>query len=141
MNKVVLIGRITADPIIRYSQGQNGNNTAIARYTLAVDRKFKKEGDQQTADFISCVAFGKLGEHAEKYYNKGLKVAVEGHIQTGSYTNQQGVKVYTTDVIVDACEFVESKANSEQKPQQTTPSNVGDGFINVDNLSDEGLPF
>ena len=88
------------------------------------------------------MAFGKLGEHAEKYYAKGLKVAVEGHIQTGSYTNQQGVKVYTTDVIVDACEFVESKAqNSTGQAQTVTPSSVSDGFMNVDNLNDDNLPF
>ena len=106
MNKVILMGRLTRDPEVRYSQGEN--STAIARYTLAVDRRFKRDGDQP-ADFIGCVAFGKLGEFAEKYLRKGTKVVVTGRIQTGSYTNKDGQKVYTTDVVVEECEFAESK--------------------------------
>ena len=106
MNKVILMGRLTKDPDVRYSQGENA--TAIARYSIAVDRRFKKEGEQ-TADFIGCVAFGKLGEFAEKYLRKGTKVVVTGRIQTGSYTNKDGQKVYTTDVVVEECEFAEAE--------------------------------
>ena len=106
MNKVILIGRVVRDADIRYSQG--ANTTCIARYTLAVDRKFKQEG-QPTADFINCIAFGKLGEFAEKYLHKGVKIAVTGRIQTGSYKNKDGNTVYTTDVVVEEQEFCESK--------------------------------
>lgn len=137
MNKVILMGRLTKDPDIRYSQG--ANTTCVARYTLAVDRKFKQEG-QPTADFINCIAFGKLGEFAEKYLHKGVKIAVVGRIQTGSYTNKDGQKVYTTDVVVEEQEFCESKSQSSSQPQPT-PSN-NDGFMSIpDNLEDEGLPF
>ena len=111
MNKVILIGRLTRDPEVRYSQGETP--LAIARYTLAVDRKFRRE-EEQSADFISCVAFGKMGEHVEKYYYQGLKVAVTGHIQTGSYINKDGVKVYTTEVVVEEQEFVESKGSNDK---------------------------
>ena len=110
MNKVILMGRLTRDPEIRYAAGDN--TLAIARFTLAVDRRFRRDnngGDQQTADFINCVVFGKLAEHVEKYYRQGLKVAVTGRIQTGSYTNRDGQKVYTTEVIVEESEFAESK--------------------------------
>ena len=103
MNKVILMGRLTRDPDIRYSQGDNP--TAVARYTLAVDRRFKRDGDQQTADFINCVAFGRQGEFAEKYFRKGIKIAISGRIQTGSYTNQDGQIVYTTDVVVEELEL------------------------------------
>ena len=152
MNKVILMGRLTRDPEVRYSQGEN--STAVARYTLAVDRRFAKRdgGDQQTADFIPCVAFGKSGEFAEKYFRKGLKVVVTGRIQTGSYTNQEGQKVYTTDVIVEDQEFAESKASSESyqqnqnnnfvpagKPEPSAA--VGDGFMNIPDGIDEELPF
>ena len=106
MNKVILMGRLTRDPEVRYSQGEK--SIAIARYTLAVDRKFKKEGEQ-SADFISCVAMGKNGEFAEKYLKQGTKVAIEGRIQTGSYTNKDGQKVFTTDVMVDNVEFCGGK--------------------------------
>lgn len=112
MNKVILIGRLTKDPEIRYSQGETP--MAIARYTLAVDRRFNRTGDDQTADFISCVAFGRLGEFAEKYLHKGTKIAVTGHIQTGNYTNKDGVKIYTTDVVVEDHEFVESKTDTAE---------------------------
>ena len=152
MNKVILMGRLTRDPEVRYSQGEN--STAVARYTLAVDRRFAKRdgGDQQTADFIPCVAFGKSGEFAEKYFRKGLKVVVTGRIQTGSYTNQEGQKVYTTDVIVEDQEFAESKSASENYQQNQNnkfvpagrpePSAaVGDGFMNIPDGIDEELPF
>lgn len=111
MNKVILIGRLTRDPDIRYSQGEN--QMCVARYTLAVDRRYRKDGEQK-ADFISCIAFGKSGEFAEKYLHKGIKIAVEGRIRTGSYTNKDDVKVYTTDVVVDNQEFAESKAESDR---------------------------
>lgn len=136
MNKVILIGRLVAEPEIRYSQGENAS--AIARYRLAVDRKFKREGEAN-ADFISCVAFGKNGEFAEKYLHKGTKIAVVGRIQTGSYSNQEGQKVYTTDVIVEEHEFAESKSSggSGQQSGQTD----SDGFMNIPDGIDEELPF
>lgn len=145
MNKVILMGRLTRDPEVRYSQGEQA--TAIARYTLAVDRRFKRDGDQQTADFINCVAFGRSGEFAEKYFHKGTKIVVTGRIQTGSYTNQEGQKVYTTDVVVEEQEFAESKAASEgqggfQPAGRPEPSAaVGDGFMNIPDGIDEELPF
>ena len=151
MNKVILMGRLTRDPEVRYSQGENA--TAIARYTLAVDRRFKRDNDQQTADFINCVAFGRAGEFAEKYFHKGIKIAVTGRIQTGSYTNQEGQKVYTTEVIVEDQEFAESKAVSAAQPGGFQPSGsqpagrpapsaaVGDGFMNIPDGIDEELPF
>ena len=146
MNKVILMGRLTRDPDVRYSQTANGS-MAVARYTLAVDRRFKKDGEAN-ADFISCVAFGKVGEFAEKYLHQGTKIAVEGRIQTGSYTNKDGNKVYTTDIYVENCEFAESKSAAEQNgvntaPARPKPSNVdADGFMTIpDNVDDEGLPF
>lgn len=131
---------MTKDPEIRYSQGEN--TTCIARYTLAVDRKFKQEG-QPTADFINCIAFGKLGEFAEKYLHKGVKIAVVGRIQTGSYTNKDGQKLYTTDVVVEEQEFCESKASQQsQNNDRPQPMTDSDGFMSIpDNLEDEGLPF
>ena len=137
MNKVILIGRVVRDADIRYSQGEN--TTCIARYTLAVDRKFKQEG-QPNADFINCIAFGKLGEFAEKYLHKGTKIAVTGRIQTGSYKNKDGNTVYTTDVVVEEQEFCESKSQSNSQPQPAQSNS--DGFMSIpDNLGDEGLPF
>lgn len=148
MNKVILMGRLTRDPEVRYSQSGDGQ-LAIARYTLAVDRRFRRDGDQQTADFISCTAFGRQGEFAEKYLHQGTKVVVEGRIQTGSYTNKDGQKVYTTDVVVENSEFAESKATAasnmgggfvQTRPEPTAPA--GDGFMNIpDGVEDEGLPF
>ena len=143
MNKVILMGRLTRDPEVRYSAGEN--SLAIARYTLAVDRRFKRDGEA-TADFISCVVFGKQAEFAEKYFRQGIRIVVSGRIQTGSYTNRDGVKVYTTEVVVEEQEFAESKnvaaenAGSSQNPQ---PSSVtADGFMNIpDGVEDEGLPF
>ena len=145
MNKVILMGRLTRDPEVRYSQGEQA--TAIARYPLAVDRRFRREGDQQTADFIGCVAFGRQGEFAEKYLRKGTKIAITGRIQTGSYTNKDGQKVYTTDVVVEEQEFAESKAASEGNGGLTpadrpSPSvAAGDGFMNIPDGIDEELPF
>ncbi len=141
MNKVILMGRLTRDPEIRYSQAEQ--SMAVARYTLAVDRRFRRDGDQQTADFINCVAFGRQGEFAEKYLRKGMKIAVTGRIQTGSYTNREGQKVYTTDVIVEEHEFAESKAASESNSgfaPMDRPS-AGDGFMNIPDGIDEELPF
>ena len=140
MNKVILMGRLTRDPDIRWTQGQN--QTCVARYTLAVDRRFKREGDQQTADFISCVAFGKGGEFAEKYLKQGTKIVVCGRIQTGSYTNRDGQKVYTTDVIVEEQEFAESKGSTGEARQAASEQVPDDGFVDVpDDLSEDGLPF
>ena len=153
MNKVILMGRLTRDPEVRYSQGEQA--TAIARYTLAVDRRFRRDADQQTADFIGCVAFGRLGEFAEKYLRKGTKVVVTGRIQTGSYTNKDGVRVYTTEVIVEEQEFAESRAESEanrdsfqynnapasQAPASAPSMDAGDGFMNIPDGIDEELPF
>lgn len=132
MNKVILIGRLTKDVETRYS-----GEMAISRYPLAVDRKFKREGEQD-ADFPNCVAFGKQGEFAEKYLRKGMKIAVTGRIQTGSYTNNEGVKVYTTDIVVEEQEFCESK-NAQSRPEPSASS--GDGFMNIPDGLDEELPF
>lgn len=136
MNKVILMGRLCADPEVRYSQGEN--KTCIARYRLAVDRRFGKDAENNT-DFIGIVAFGKSGEFAEKYFHKGTKVLVTGRIQTGSYNNNDGVKVYTTDVVAEDQEFAESKnasSNAEQKP-----STDSDGFVTVPDGIEEELPF
>jgi single-strand DNA-binding protein len=146
MNKVILMGRLTRDPEVRYSTTGEGQ-LAIARYTLAVDRRFRRDGDQQTADFIRCVAFGRSGEFAEKYFHQGTKIAVEGRIQTGSYQNKDGQTVYTTEVVVENQEFAESKASADQnvnyQPQAAAPTApAGDGFMNIpDNVDDTGLPF
>ena len=145
MNKVILMGRLTRDPEVRYSQGEQA--LAIARFTLAVDRRFKRDGDQQTADFITCVTFGKIAEFAERYCHQGTKLVVEGRIQTGSYTNRDGVKVYTTDVVVESAEFAESKAAAEQNANnppaaRPEPYADSDGFMNIpDGVDEEGLPF
>lgn len=155
MNKVILMGRLTRDPEVRYSAGENA--TAVARYTLAVDRRFRRDSNNdQTADFIGCVAFGRSAEFAEKYFRQGLKVVITGRIQTGSYTNKDGVRVYTTDVVVEDQEFAESKNASNNAPMmgggfdaapapapsRPTPSAAsGDGFMNIPDGIDEELPF
>ena len=139
MNKVILMGRLTRDPEVRYAQGENA--MAIARYTLAIDRRFaKRDGsNEQSADFIGCVAFGKNAEFAEKYLKQGTKIAIVGRIQTGSYTNKDGVKVYTTDVVVEEQEFAESKSNSSSgRPE---PGNASDEFISIPDGVDAELPF
>ena len=153
MNRVILMGRLTRDPEVRYSQGER--SMAIARYTLAVDRRGRRNQDssaeQQTADFINCVAFYRAAEFAEKYFRQGMRVLVSGRIQTGSYVNKEGQKVYTTEVILDDQEFADSKgaasemggyaqAAPSQRPAPT--SAIGDGFMNIpDGVEDEGLPF
>ena len=141
MNKVIISGRVVRDADVRYSQTVNGS-MAVARYTLAVDRKFKKEGEQN-ADFINCIAFGKSGEFAEKYFFKGIKIAISGRIQTGSYTNKDGQRVYTTDVVVEEQEFCESKQNQQSSGIIQPNSNVdSNGFMSIpDGVEDEGLPF
>ena len=141
MNKWIGMGRLVRDPEVRYTQGQDAK--AISRFTIACDRKFKKE-NEPSADFISCVAFGKVAEFIEKYVKKGTKVVVEGRWQTGSYEDREGKKVYTNDCFVESCEFAESKKESENAAPTPppTPSNVGDGFMNIpDNISDTELPF
>lgn len=140
MNKTWLIGRLTRDPEVRYSQGENP--TAVARFTLAVDRRFKKAGEQEV-DFISCVAFGKTAEFIEKYFRQGTKMVACGRIQTGSYTNKDGQKVYTTDVVVEEVDFAESK-NSQNNSNESRPepsSAMDDGFMNIPDGVDEELPF
>ena len=155
MNKTILMGRLTRDPEVRYSAGEN--SLAIARYTLAVDRRFKRDGEA-TADFISCVVFGKQAEFAEKYFRQGIRIVVSGRIQTGSYTNKDGQRVYTTDVVVEEQEFAESKAASDrnssdfaannnygggyQQSGRPVPSQApSDGFMNIPDGIDEELPF
>jgi len=149
MNKAMLIGRLTRDPEVRYSQGEN--STAVARFTLAVDRRFKRAGETQEADFIACVAFGKQAEFVEKYFKQGMKMVAVGRIQTGNYTNKDGQKIYTTDVVVEEVEFAESKGNNQdsghqqggyQRESRPEPSTaMGDGFMNIPDGIDEELPF
>lgn len=137
MNRVVLIGRLTKEPDVRQTQ----QGMCVARYYLAVDRRFKRDGEPD-ADFLNCVAFGKAGEFAEKWLHKGMKIAVTGRIQTGSYTNKDGFKVYTTDIIVDDQEFCESKGAAEPSLEEQTPEKEDDGFVDVpDFLDDQDLPF
>ena len=151
MNKVILMGRLTRDPEVRYSAGENA--LAIARYTLAVDRRFRRDGEA-TADFISCVVFGRGAEFAEKYFHQGIRIVVSGRIQTGSYTNKDGQRVYTTDVVAENVEFAESKnasaGNNDGGYQNAgfgggnnapAPSGAGDGFMNIPDGIDEELPF
>ena len=155
MNRVILMGRLTRDPEVRYSQGENA--TAIARYTLAVDRRFNRNGDDNNTDFIGCVAFGRQAEFAEKYFRQGMRICISGRIQTGSYVNRDGVKVYTTDVVVEEQDFCESKnaagqqmggyADSGYQPAQSfsrtpAPSAApGDGFMTIPDGLEEELPF
>lgn len=147
MNKVLLMGRLTKDPDVRYVQ-QGENNMAIARYSLAVDRRKKAAEGNHTADFISCIAFGKAGEFAEKYFRKGMKVAITGRIQTGSYPNKDGQKVYTTDVVIEDQEFAESKGGSGNREERDNAAleaaglgKGADGFMNIPDGIDEELPF
>lgn len=146
MNKVILMGRLTRDPDVRYTTGENP--LAIARYTLAVDRRFHKDGEA-TADFISCVVFGRAAEFAEKYFRQGLKITISGRIQTGSYTNREGQKVYATEIVVEEQEFAESKSSGDNgaayyPPKQTpppAPADGADGFMNIPDGIEEELPF
>ena len=140
MNKVVLMGRLTKVPEVRYSTGENA--TAIARFTVAVNRKFKNAEGNYDADFINCVAFGKSAEFIEKYFTKGNMIALSGRIQTGSYTNKDGVRVYTTDVVVEEQEFAESKSESNDKgTSPNVPNKDSNGFMNIPDDIDEELPF
>ena len=146
MNKVVLMGRLTRDPDVRYTQGDRP--LAVARYTLAVNRRFKRDNEPD-ADFINCVAFGRAGEFAERYLKKGTKIVVSGRIQTGSYTNKEGMRVYTTDVVIEEQDFAESKAAAAQNmaadmpmPREPKPSAAAsDGFMNIPDGLEEELPF
>ena len=144
MNRVILMGRLTRDPEVRYTQGER--SMAVARYTLAVDRRGARksqDGNEQTADFINIVAFDRAGEFAEKYFRQGMRVLVSGRIQTGSYTNKEGQRVYTTDIIADDQEFADSKnasAGGKKAPEMGKP--IGDGFMSIpDGVEDERLPF
>ena len=137
MNKVILMGRLTKDPDVRYTQGENP--VAIARYSLAVDRRFKREGEQ-TADFINCVAFGKNGEFAENYLRKGTKICISGRIQTGSY-EKDGQKVYTTDVVVEEHDFCESKSANQSGSRPEPSQGADDGFVEIPDGLEEELPF
>lgn len=140
MNKVILMGNLTRDPEVRYSQGNDP--ICVARYTLAVNRRNGNSGGQQSADFIQCVAFGKKGEFVEKYLRQGMKITISGRIQTGSYTDKDGRKIYTTEVVVEEQEFAESKGGSEQRRQENAGcTNTGDGFMNIPDGIDEELPF
>ena len=146
MNKVILMGRLTRDAEIRYAQGDN--SLAIARFSLAVDRRYSKNAEEQSTDFINCVAFGKIAEFFERFGRKGTKFVLEGHIQTGSYTNKDGQRVYTTDVVAENVEFAESKnaaggnADFGGAPSAPSPSGAaGDGFMNIPDGIDEELPF
>lgn len=138
MNKVILMGRLTRDPDVRWTQGPE--QSAVARYTLAVNRRFQKEGGA-TADFISCVAFGRQAEFAEKYLRQGTKIAIIGRIQTGSYTNREGRKVYTTDVVVEEQEFAEGKNAERPREQGATPQANTDGFMTIPDGVNEDIPF
>ena len=145
MNKVELVGRLTKDPEVKLTS----NQTQFCNFTIAVDRRFKDQNGQRQADFINCVAFGRAGEFAEKYFRKGTKIAVSGRIQTGSYTNKDGVRVYTTEVVVEDQEFAESKNSSAGSEggfsggnfNRPAPSGAGDGFMNIPDGIDEELPF
>jgi len=145
MNKVILMGRLTRDPEVRYSQ--NDSNMAIARFSLAVDRRYKKQGDEVTADFFNCTAFGKQGEFIEKYLKKGTKMVVIGRIQNDNYTNKEGQKVYSVQIMVEEMEFAESKASAEQRGQEdnNTPPAMGepgaDGFMDIPDGIPNSLPF
>ena len=149
MNKVILMGRLTRNPEVRYTQGDN--QMAIARYTLAIDRRVRSNASngEATADFIQCIAFGKSGEFAEKYLHQGTKIVITGRIQTGSYTNKDGQKVYTTDIVVEEQEFAESKLSNENsgnnkasRPATATGNSRQGGWLNVpDDVEDDGLPF
>lgn len=141
MNKVVLMGRPTRDPEVRYTQKQDGSQMAVARFTLAVDRRGRVQEGQQSADFISCVAFGRQGEFAEKYLKQGTKIALIGRIQTGSYTNKDGQKVYTTDVVAEELEFAESKKVENKNTESPVEPPASDGFMDIPDGIEQDLPF
>lgn len=136
MNKVILMGRLTRDPDVRYSSGEEP--MAIARFTLAVNRRFAKKDGEQTADFIGCVAFGKSAEFVEKYFRQGMRITICGRIQTGSYINQEGHKVYTTNVVIEEQEFAESKKSDSSSSGSS--SSMEGGFMDIPD-EDEDFPF
>ena len=136
MNKVILMGRLTRDPDVRYSQ--TDSNMSIARFSLAVDRRYKKQGDETTADFFNCTAFGKQGEFVEKYLKQGTKIVVTGRIQNDNYTNKEGQKVYSVQIMVEEIEFAESKAAGQSQQNDSMP---GDGFMNIPDGVESELPF
>lgn len=142
MNRVILMGRLTRDPEVRYSQGEHA--MAVASYTLAVDRRVRRNQDdnEQTANFIHCVAFDKAGEFTEKYFRQGMRVLISGRIQTGSYTNKDGNKVYTTEIIVEEQEFADSKSSSSDNSRSESSNVVGENFMDIPNgVADPELPF
>nr|WP_296101810.1 single-stranded DNA-binding protein [uncultured Mediterraneibacter sp.] len=138
MNKVILIGRLTRNPEVRYSTGENSK--AVARYTLAVDRKLKRE-NEATADFIRCVAIGRLGEIADKYFRQGMRIAISGHLQTGSYTNKEGMKIYTVEVFIEEQEFAEIKSENKRISSDSEEQQSGDEFTYLSDEYDDELPF
>ncbi|MEG0962407.1 MAG: single-stranded DNA-binding protein [Lachnospiraceae bacterium] len=138
MNKVILMGRLTKDPEVKYSQ--KNEPMAIARYTLAVDRRFKKDGEEQTADFFRCISFAQTAEFAEKYYHKGIKIIISGRIQTGSYTNKDGIKVYTTDIVVEEQDFAGAKDYAQSNNNAASDVDIN-GFMNIPDDIDSELPF
>lgn len=140
MNKTILVGRLTRDPETRYSQGEH--SMAITRYTLAVDRKIRRDSEP-AADFIPCVVFGRSAEFAEQYFRQGMRISISGRIQTGSYTNKNGVKIYTTEVVVEEQEFAESRGehSTYSSAQKDTTAHAGDGFMDIANGIDEEFPF
>lgn len=143
MNRVILMGRLTRNPEVRWSRGERA--IVIARYTLAVDRRSRRNQDgrsEQTADFINCVAFDRAGEFAEKYFKQGQRILISGRIQTGSYVNKDGQKVYTTEVIVEEQEFADSRGRSAPTEESAQGTDIGDGFMSIpEGIEDEGLPF
>ena len=143
MNRAILMGRLTRDPDVRYS-GQGESGVSVARFTLAVDRRGRRQEGEQNADFIPCVVFGRLAEFAEQYLHQGIKVILEGRIQTGSYTNNEGRRVYTTDVIGQNIEFAERKAPDYERVDsvQMDPAKASEGFMEIpEGIENEGLPF
>lgn len=141
MNKVILAGRLTRDPAVSYAKTKSGDQMAVARFTLAVDRRYAKKEAAQTADFISCVCLGKLAQFGEKYLFQGTKIILEGRIQTGSYVNKEGQRIYTTDVMAEAIEFAESKKSAAPEERAGYEEPSADGFIPADDEEGGGLPF
>ena len=139
MNKVMLVARLCRDPEVRYTQGENAS--AVARFSVAVNRRFKNAEGNYDADFVNCVAFGKTADFIEKYFKKGMAIGIAGRIQTGNYTNKDGVKVYTTDVVVEEAEFVESKNSADSNAAANTDKTIDDEFMNIPDGIEDELPF
>lgn len=138
MNKFIGIGRLVRDPEIRFSQGKNGEKVCVARFTLAIDRKSKVKAGEQNCDFLNCIAFGKTAEFVEKYLKMGIKISTEGQVRTSSYTNKEGKKIYTTDIVADSIEFVESKKESQPQPQAQPQAQ---NFVSIPDGIENELPF